>query len=180
MTLQLIHTHDERLVAPEVVALLRRSLAARGSAVLLAPSLAVALRAQRELAAQPGLALGVACTTPDAWASLRWGLYGDGRAMVTPPVRAVLMSRLLERGDVSRSMRAMARSRYSASLRPGACPGCPQTRRWTGSPPASGGPSSLPATMASCFASAASWSRARRSRACPASCGGREPSLLPS
>lgn len=101
MTLQLIHMHDERLVAPEVVALLRRSLAARGSAVLLAPSLAVALRAQRELAAQPGLAMGVACTTPDAWASLRWDLYGDGRAMVTPPVRAVLMSRLLERGDVS-------------------------------------------------------------------------------
>ena len=99
MTLRIIRTRDERLVGRELVAGLRVAKGQGGEAVLFAPILALVLEAQRALADVPGLALGVECTTPDAWCQLRWNLYGDGRTLVSAPVRGVLMTRLLHRSE---------------------------------------------------------------------------------
>ena len=98
MSLHLITTSDERLVGGCVADALRAGLAREGRALVLAPSLALSLEAQRELASQ-GISMGVDCATPATWAELRWALYGDGRALVSDALRTVLMARLLIAGD---------------------------------------------------------------------------------
>ena len=95
MGLRVVHTADERLAPAcvrELLATERARADARGNVLLLAPSLAAALEAQRELAGCGELALGVDCTTAEAWCELRWALYGDGRELVDGPRRAVLMA----------------------------------------------------------------------------------------
>ncbi len=98
MSLHLITTSDERLVGGCVVDAVRAGLACAGRALVLAPSLALSLEAQRGLAAQ-GVSMGVDCATPATWTELRWALYGDGRSLVSDPLRTVLMARLLLAGD---------------------------------------------------------------------------------
>ena len=77
--------------------LLRDALArAKGAnALVLAPSLSVALEVQRALEQAEGLAMGVDCATINTWCELRWALYGDGRTLVKHPMRAVLMELVL-------------------------------------------------------------------------------------
>lgn len=95
MGLSIVRTADERLAGGAVRELLSRELEhprGGGNVLVLAPSLAQALDVQRELAAARGLSMGVDCTTAEAWCQLRWALYGDGRALVSAPERAVLMA----------------------------------------------------------------------------------------
>ena len=67
MPLQVTLTDSRRLVSAPVLRQLGSALASSGHAVLLVPSFAQALEAQRALAQEPGLSLGVTTTTPDAW-----------------------------------------------------------------------------------------------------------------
>ena len=97
MSLQLVRCADEGVTCPEVERRLRVALAATGRAVLLVPSFAQALDAQRALAAAGGLSLGVTVSTPSAWAAERWEVWGDGRRPVDDASRAVLASRVLAR-----------------------------------------------------------------------------------
>ena len=76
MSLTIVNTTQEQLVGPDVVQALREGVAQTGSAVLLVPSFAQALDAQRTLSNVPGLALSVTTTTPSAWASERWEVWG--------------------------------------------------------------------------------------------------------
>ncbi len=97
MSLKLLTTPDERLVCEEVVCALRAALSSAGRAVLLVPSFAQALEAQRALADAGGLSLGVTVTTPAAWVDEHWGVWGDGRRLVDDVSRDVLTSRVLTR-----------------------------------------------------------------------------------
>ena len=96
MPLTLIQTSDEKIVCPEVARRLRAALEGEGRAVLLVPSFAQALEAQRALSGLD-LALGVTVTTPAAWAQERWEVWGDGRRPVDAPSRDVLARRVLAR-----------------------------------------------------------------------------------
>ena len=97
MPLNLLRCADDRLVGPDTLRLLRAALRDVGRAVLLVPSFAQALDAQRELAAAGGLSLGVTVSTPAAWAEERWGVWGDGRRLVGDTARDVLAARVLAR-----------------------------------------------------------------------------------
>ena len=95
MALHIASTSEELLVGPSAVRLIRDAVRAGGRVLVLCPSLSLSLELQRALARNPELALGVECATPETWLRLRWALYGDGRALVTPPQRVVMMARLL-------------------------------------------------------------------------------------
>lgn len=97
MSLNLVRTESEGIVAPEVEGRLRAALAAGGRAVLLVPSFAQALAAQRALAEAGGLSLGVTVTTLPAWAEERWEVWGDGRRLADDVSRGVLAHRVLSR-----------------------------------------------------------------------------------
>lgn len=97
MPLALVTTACERIASPRVVRALREALASCGRAVLLVPSFSQALDAQRDLASEGGLALGVTVSTPRAWAEERWGVWGDGRRPVDDAARRVLCERVLSR-----------------------------------------------------------------------------------
>ena len=99
MALHMLQTTDERLVGDVALDVLEEGVASGSGTLVLCPSLAVALEAQREMAGYPNLAMGVRCETPETWAGQRWALYGDGRSLVTPALRAVLMTRLLRETD---------------------------------------------------------------------------------
>lgn len=60
--------------------------------VLLVPTSAAGLRARRALVEGP-CAFGVRVETPDSWVADRWELFGDGRRIVEPTVRALLVRR---------------------------------------------------------------------------------------
>lgn len=87
---------DERLASPELLARVRSALASRGRAVVLVPSFAQALDVQRALA-EGGLALGTTVSTPAAWATERWEVWGDGRRPVDGLSRDLLAGRVLSR-----------------------------------------------------------------------------------
>ena len=97
MGLTVIQTSDERRVGTCVERALREACGRARSVnpLVLAPSLSVSLEVQRALERIDGLSLGVDCATPATWCELRWALYGDGRALVTPAARAVLMQRVV-------------------------------------------------------------------------------------
>ncbi len=97
MGLTVFRTCDERRVGMGVERMLREAIARANSenVLVLAPSLSVSLDVQRELGSMDGLSMGIDCATPATWCELRWSLYGDGRSLVTPSARAVLMARLL-------------------------------------------------------------------------------------
>lgn len=90
MSLSIVKTTQEQLVGPEVTRPLHEGVGAAGSAVLLVPSFAQALDAQRVLAGMRGLALSVATTTPGAWVKERWEVWGDGRSIANDTVLTVL------------------------------------------------------------------------------------------
>ena len=81
MSLAIVQTKEEALVGADVIDALHRAVRESGSALLLVPSFAVALDAQRELARIRGLAMAVTTTTPSAWLKERWEVWGDGRAI---------------------------------------------------------------------------------------------------
>lgn len=116
MALRIIETADERLVTGEVTRALRDALGARGAAVLLVPSFAQALDAQRMLAAAGGLSLGVTVTTPAAWACERWEVWGDGRRPVDDAARSALCARLLAEAASSGEKDAPRPSAGAAAL----------------------------------------------------------------
>lgn len=97
MGLTVIQTSDERRVGTCVERALREACgrACSVNPLVLAPSLSVSLEVQRALERIDGLSLGVDCATPATWCELRWALYGDGCALVTPAARAVLMQRVV-------------------------------------------------------------------------------------
>ena len=90
MALTIITTREERLVGTDVVRVLRRAVETCGSAVLLVPSLAQVTDAQRDLAREDGLALGIKTTTPVVWTRGCWETWGDGRAIADGSVLTVL------------------------------------------------------------------------------------------
>ena len=110
MSLFVIPTAEERLVGAPVIEALRDGVERAGSAVLLVPSFAQALDAQRTLAAERGLALAVTTTTPAAWVGERWEVWGDGRALVGGAELSVLAREALataapeERGPIEPSV----------------------------------------------------------------------------
>ncbi|MDD7365643.1 MAG: PD-(D/E)XK nuclease family protein [Olsenella sp.] len=91
MTLHIIQTNDYGIVPAPCARVLREAVASTGAAALLAPSLGQALDMQRALADEEGLALGVTCTTPGLWAKERWGVWGDGSAIISAQERYVLL-----------------------------------------------------------------------------------------
>lgn len=95
MTLHILQSADEHLLPEPGTRLLARAVAQGAPALVLCPSVASALEVQRELACAPATALGIECASDQAWVRSRWGLYGDGRALVAPAQRVVLMARLL-------------------------------------------------------------------------------------
>ena len=95
MSLTILRSREERLVGGAVGELLRGALAASGEVVLLVPSLEQALDAQRVFAGLDGLSLGVSVSTPDLWVRERWGVWGDGRELVTRVARELLVERTL-------------------------------------------------------------------------------------
>ncbi|MBP3893031.1 MAG: PD-(D/E)XK nuclease family protein [Atopobiaceae bacterium] len=81
MSLAIVQTKEEALVGADVIDALRQGIDECGSAVLLVPSFAVGLAAQRELSRMRGLAMAVTTTTPSAWLRERWEVWGDGCAI---------------------------------------------------------------------------------------------------
>ena len=96
MPLTIVTTTDERVLPAKAVDALAAALSVAGQAQLLVPSFEHGSRVQRELAQVPGMALGVGCSTPSAWASELWQLWGDGTAVVDAITRRLLMRRAVE------------------------------------------------------------------------------------
>lgn len=115
MPLTKLTAKDEVLLDACVEGALRDGLARSGRAVLLVPSFDQALVVQRELAARPGLSLGVTVSTPPAWAGERWEVWGDGRRVVDATSRDVLAQRVLERAAARPGAR-VALTRGGAAL----------------------------------------------------------------
>ncbi|MFZ2755823.1 MAG: hypothetical protein WAY93_03035, partial [Atopobiaceae bacterium] len=68
MPLRIIRTTDGRIASPTLLSAVREGLAPVRRAVVLVPSFSQALAVEEALSAEPGLALGVAVSTPGAWA----------------------------------------------------------------------------------------------------------------
>lgn len=96
MSLITASSPDGSLLTDEALATLRRAIEADGQALLLVPSFGQAYVAQRRLSQEEGLSLGVTTTTPSAWVSERWDVWGDGRALVTDVQRIALMRLALD------------------------------------------------------------------------------------
>lgn len=90
MSLSIVRTSQERLVATCVRQALHAGIERNGQAVLLVPSFTQALEAQRELSREQGLALSVTTTTPSAWVKERWEVWGDGRSFANATALEVL------------------------------------------------------------------------------------------
>lgn len=100
MSLTIVTTQTERLVGPEVEVCLHEQLASRGHATLLVPSFDQALSAQQALAETDKLDLGVQVDTPQSWAEERWGVWGDGRFVVSQEERRLLIRAVLKKKNV--------------------------------------------------------------------------------
>ena len=130
MSLTIVNTTQEQLVGPDVVRALHEGVAQTGSAVLLVPSFAQALDAQRTLANVPGLALSVTTTTPSAWASERWEVWGDGRSLANGTALMVLARAAILRalpGELGPLRLSEGLVSVLASLVGQACPWLPLT-----------------------------------------------------
>ncbi len=99
MALSVIQTTEEHLMCDAVTDALRAGIDAGGSAVLLVPSFAQALDAQRGLARLPGLAMAVTTTTPAAWVRERWEVWGDGRTIADDVAMTVLAREVMQQAD---------------------------------------------------------------------------------
>lgn len=82
-----------RLSGPEIE-LIARGVATHGRTTLLAPSLRARDSFRRSLA-DAGAGVGIDVQTPANWLAGLWELFGDGRRLVTPLVRALLVSDVL-------------------------------------------------------------------------------------
>ncbi|MBP3883317.1 MAG: hypothetical protein J6D54_00025, partial [Olsenella sp.] len=104
MSFNIVRSTDEGLLGSEAEASVRRALASFGRATVFVPSYQMQLDVSREMADRGGLALGVGVTTPEAWATERWEVWGDGTRVVGPLVRASAMQgALLEESRFGRS-----------------------------------------------------------------------------
>lgn len=101
MGLRLLRSADDLLVGPAARRELALALGRGRRAVVLVPTMGAALAARRELATEPGLALGVACTTPSAWVAEQWRRLGPGSEPVDASRRAVLVRRSLDSADAA-------------------------------------------------------------------------------
>ena len=99
MAVRIYTTHaGARLTAAEV-ALLTDSVRSQGHALLLVPSPGARDACRRSLA-DAGACTGIEVATPAAWIASLWGLFGDGRAIVSGTQRLLLMaSTLADAGD---------------------------------------------------------------------------------
>lgn len=92
----LTHTAPNAAAALDAAALrLVEHLRAGEVPVLLVPSPAAAARARRQLADGP-LALGARVETIPSWIEDRWELFGDGRRIVAPVERTLLVRKAIE------------------------------------------------------------------------------------
>lgn len=105
MPLHILNAPSDASLEAVARSFLAPALAKAGSAVLLCPSFQEALDAQRSLAETGSLAMGVAVTTPSAWAQERWEVWGDGRRLVDAVTRQVVCATVVEeaatRGEVA-------------------------------------------------------------------------------
>ncbi len=97
MALRIVTTTDEDVVPACLLEGLGRAVREEGSAVLLVPSFEHGSRIQRAISAAGGPTMGVAVSTPSAWASEICQLWGDGRACVDAVTRRLLVRRAVER-----------------------------------------------------------------------------------
>lgn len=96
MSLTICSTQDGRLVSAAVADALHDALDEGGRGTLLVPSFSAQLDACRELAELGGLSLGVTVTTPEAWVSERWEVWGDGTRIVDAQTRRVALGMVLD------------------------------------------------------------------------------------
>ncbi len=110
MAVSIVQTSEEGIVCSQAREALREGVRSQGGAVLLVPTFAQAIDAQRVLAQERGLAMSVSTTTPAAWVRDRWEVWGDGRALADDVVLSVLARSVLvdstdeERGPVRLSV----------------------------------------------------------------------------
>ena len=97
MALRIVTTTDEGAVPACLLEGLGRAVREKGSAVLLVPSFEHGARMQRAISAAGGPAVGVAVTTPSAWAYELWQLWGDGRGLVDAVTRRLLVRQAVDR-----------------------------------------------------------------------------------
>lgn len=98
MPLRILNAKTDARLEAAVQACLAPAISRMGSALLLCPSFQEALDAQRDLA-ERGMGMGVAVTTPSAWAQERWELWGDGRRLVDSSTRQIVCSMVVEEAD---------------------------------------------------------------------------------
>ena len=105
MPLHILNAPSDASLEAVARSFLAPALSTAGSVVLLCPSFQEALDAQRFLAEAGSLAMGVAVTTPSAWAQERWEVWGDGRRLVDAVTRQVVCATVVEeaaaRGEVA-------------------------------------------------------------------------------
>lgn len=90
MSLRVIQSSEKALASACAREALRDGIRRCGASVLLVPSFAQALDAQRALASTRDLALSVTTTTPSAWLGERWEVWGDGRPIADAAALMVL------------------------------------------------------------------------------------------
>lgn len=93
MSLHVKTTDDPRILSDQALGAVRDALGEQSSCVLLVPSFELATRARRQLADAGEAGLGLAVSTPLAWASSLWEVWGDGRSLVDSPTRDALVRR---------------------------------------------------------------------------------------
>lgn len=96
MGVRIIGTQAAQEMLPAEVELVRAAVARCSVVTLLADGMGEKRRVERELA-RAGVGLGAAVTVPAFWLADRWGLYGDGRAIVSASDRRLIMADVLAR-----------------------------------------------------------------------------------
>lgn len=95
MPLEWMTYQSARAEEAEMLRLVTQARARSGRPVVLVRSYDDEVRV-KHLLAREGIGFGVAVMTFDGWLADLWELFGDGRALVAPLQRAVLMRRVLE------------------------------------------------------------------------------------
>ncbi len=95
MSLTILGTTDERLACVGVMDAVRAGQA-HGGVCVLVPSFPEALQVQKALADE-GIGMGVQVTTPLGWLRDLWDVWGDGRRILSAPMRTLLVTELVRR-----------------------------------------------------------------------------------
>ena len=98
MGLKVYTTQSVTALTGAEISLLEDAARACGRATLLVPSFAERDVCRRALA-DARVGTGVDVTTPEAWIEGLWELFGDGRRVVSPLERRMLVSALMDRRD---------------------------------------------------------------------------------